>query len=344
MSEQIDVLIIGSGMSGLVAARELTRAGRDVLVIDKGRGVGGRMATRRSDDATYDHGAQFISARSPEFVSMISEWTDAGVATLWSNGFADGLAGDGSLLTTAADGSRTPHMPARDGHPRYRGVPGMTSIPKHLAEGLRIRTSVKAMAIAATDEGSTVTLEDGSTIAAASTVLTAPVPQSLVLLTEGGTVIGADARSELERIKYAPCLVLLGISHERVALPDPGVLRFPGKDLEWIADNSRKGISGRENALTIHMGHEFSANHYDASDEEIFAGINAALRGQLEEEIGWDEWQVKKWRYSRPLSPLDVGCWTRGLPGSLILAGDAFAGARVEGAALSGLAAVRELQ
>ncbi len=36
-----DVLIIGAGMAGLIAAAELQRAGRRVL--DKGRGVGGRL-------------------------------------------------------------------------------------------------------------------------------------------------------------------------------------------------------------------------------------------------------------------------------------------------------------
>jgi predicted NAD/FAD-dependent oxidoreductase len=52
-----DVLIIGAGMSGTAAA-ELSRAGRKLLVVDKGRGVGGRMASRRIGEAVFDHGAQ----------------------------------------------------------------------------------------------------------------------------------------------------------------------------------------------------------------------------------------------------------------------------------------------
>ncbi|RYF72060.1 MAG: FAD-dependent oxidoreductase, partial [Cytophagaceae bacterium] len=59
-------LILGAGLAGLTAARELTRQGHTILIFDKGRGVGGRLATRRIADGRADHGAQYSSARSPE--------------------------------------------------------------------------------------------------------------------------------------------------------------------------------------------------------------------------------------------------------------------------------------
>ena len=45
-------IVIGAGIAGLLAARQLAEAGRDVTVLDKGRGVGGRLATRRIGEAT----------------------------------------------------------------------------------------------------------------------------------------------------------------------------------------------------------------------------------------------------------------------------------------------------
>ena len=58
LKQTTDVLVVGAGMAGLIAARELLRAGLSVLVLDKGRGVGGRLASRRIEGATFDHGAQ----------------------------------------------------------------------------------------------------------------------------------------------------------------------------------------------------------------------------------------------------------------------------------------------
>ncbi|HEY5747869.1 MAG TPA: FAD-dependent oxidoreductase, partial [Chryseolinea sp.] len=44
---QADVVVIGAGLSGLFAAGKLNASGYRVIVLDKGRGVGGRLATRR---------------------------------------------------------------------------------------------------------------------------------------------------------------------------------------------------------------------------------------------------------------------------------------------------------
>lgn len=68
-------LVVGAGLAGLVAAQRLAAAGIRVTVFDKGRGPGGRMATRREGDACWDHGAQFFTARDPRFAEMVARWT-----------------------------------------------------------------------------------------------------------------------------------------------------------------------------------------------------------------------------------------------------------------------------
>ena len=64
MTHQYPTIIIGAGMAGMAAARTLVNANLPVLVLDKGRGISGRMATRRWGDATFDHGAQYFSAKT----------------------------------------------------------------------------------------------------------------------------------------------------------------------------------------------------------------------------------------------------------------------------------------
>ncbi|MFM8973121.1 MAG: NAD(P)-binding protein, partial [Actinomycetota bacterium] len=123
------VVVIGAGMAGLTAARRLVSA-CDVLVLDKGRGVGGRMATRRIGDAVFDHGAQFVTAHADEFAERIRVLADNGVVVPW---FRGRIGPDGVL--------------AGGGHDRYRGAVSMNAVARALAVGLDVRTGVQVAAL-----------------------------------------------------------------------------------------------------------------------------------------------------------------------------------------------------
>ena len=75
----MNVVVIGAGLSGLMAAQSLQAQGHKVLVVDKGRSPGGRLATRRIGTATLDHGAQFFTVRSEEFAKHVDAWLQQGV-------------------------------------------------------------------------------------------------------------------------------------------------------------------------------------------------------------------------------------------------------------------------
>lgn len=79
--------IIGAGIAGLSCAEMLQAAGHAVRVFDKGRGAGGRMATRRvptpSGDVTFDHGAQYFTTRNPAFAAAVTDWQASGVVAPW---------------------------------------------------------------------------------------------------------------------------------------------------------------------------------------------------------------------------------------------------------------------
>ena len=326
-------LVVGAGLTGLIAARELHRSGASVVVLDKGRGVGGRLATRRIGDGVFDHGAQFFTVRDAEFGRQVDEWLRAGVVREWCRGFAQG---DGALRA--------------DGHPRYCGTSGMTGIAKYLAASLDVRPGVRVERVVARDGGWDVTTDAGASWRAASLLLTPPVPQSLALVDSGGFELAAGVRASLSRISYDPCIAVMATFARVWMLPAPGAVQIEGGEpVNWIADNNRKGVSPRSSALTIHAGADFSRAHWDADDALIVRTLtgHAAefLRGTDGQPPGNTEvenWQVKRWRYSKPVvTHAERFLAVRTPP--LVFAGDAFGGARVEGAALSGLAAAREL-
>ena len=77
-ARDVDILVVGAGMAGLAAARHLRQAGCQVLLVDKGRRPGGRLATRSLGSGVFDHGAQYFTARDPYFQQRVDRWEHAG--------------------------------------------------------------------------------------------------------------------------------------------------------------------------------------------------------------------------------------------------------------------------
>src|SRR5918993_524272 len=320
-------IVVGAGISGLLAAHELQSEGWRVTVLDKGRGVGGRMATRRLGEGNFDHGAQFFTVRDDRFASLVEGWLTAGAAEEWARGFAD------------AAGER-----AEDGHPRYRGSEGMTSIPKHLARGLDVQTGERVVRVEPSGDGWEVACESGLRAAGAALVLTAPVPQSLRLVESGGYALPDSARRRLREISYDPCLALMALLDGPTGVPEPGGMQIKGEPLNWIGDNRRKGIS-QAPAVTVHAGPEWSREHFEADDAEIAASL-ISFTGEW---LGTDliprvvKTSIARWRYSWVEQPYPEPHLLASEDPPLFFVGDAFAGQKVEGAALSGLAAADHL-
>jgi predicted NAD/FAD-dependent oxidoreductase len=111
--------------------------------------------------------------------------------------------------------------------------------------------------------------------------------------------------------------------------------------IAWIGDNQQKGISV-EPALTIQASAEYSLANWDRPREETARELLAAAAPWLGGRVR--QHQVHGWRYSRPKHIDECGALVLSASPPLILAGDAFAGARIEGAALSGWAAAEKLQ
>ena len=77
------VAIIGAGLAGLTVARQLLKLNADVIVFEKSRGLGGRLATRRADWANIDLGAQYFTARSEAFQREAQRWESANTVAQW---------------------------------------------------------------------------------------------------------------------------------------------------------------------------------------------------------------------------------------------------------------------
>ena len=333
-------LVIGAGLSGLASAQALRAAGWSVSVVDKGRGVGGRLATRRVGSAAFDTGAQFFTVRDPAFAAAVSAWERAGVVARWGDGFPS---------LDSATGT--------DGHPRYRAVGGMNRLAQHLAVGLDVRDQRTVTGLAEDGVRWRVTVEPGDlvqapasgpseTLLADAVVLTAPVPQAVALLEH--SALPVDPR--LHAVRYDPCFCLL-VDLPRAAdavLAAPGGLRVEGDPaISWICSQRAKGLREVGDGLIVHARGGWSAERYEWDDAAVLAELLPAARAVWERagvvaEVGGI--QLKRWRYSLPTVCVGAACVRVATAAPLVLAGDAFGlRPRMEGAWLSGVGAAGEL-
>jgi renalase len=336
------ILIVGAGVAGALAGQRLLAAGHDVVVVDKGHAYGGRLATRTVGDAVFDHGAQFLTAKSQGFQQLVDAWTEAGVARTWFHGSPDLNAAD------TAEGPTTdgPTTDAPDGHARYRGEPTMRRIGEHLAAGLDVRLGTVVEAVDPTAGGWRLrgTLRDGITpftLEGDALVLTAPVPQTLALLDAGAARLHPEHRRDLERIVFEPCIAVLARPHTTPTLPSRGAARLEDGPIAWLTDNHATGASPIP-AVTIHGSGDWSREHFGDPDAEVGRELVELARTHLGTDA--DVLYVHRWRYAKPTgrthadSILDL---THAAP--VAIAGDGLAGGRVEGAALSGLDAAARM-
>jgi renalase len=315
-SLNLGCIIIGGGITGLIAATLLQRQGLKVTILDKGRGIGGRLATRRlgegSTEGVFDYGAQYFSVEDPQFQVWVDEWLKQGIIKEWCKGF-----------------DRV------DGKPRYCGVNGIRSIAKYLAQNLEVYTSTKVVEINY-DKQWLVKTEDNQYYEADFLVLTPPVPQSLALLDASLIPLPLDLRFSLENISYHRSITVLALLEKLSNIPAPGGITLENNYLVWLADNYQKGISPDAFAVTLQASHSFSDEYWDSDDAEIVYKLGTAAADYLDSSI--IKYQVHRWRYSLPQTFYPEPCLALSeLP--LVMAGDAFVAPKIEGAVLSGIAA-----
>jgi renalase len=144
----MNVVVVGAGIAGLACARELAAGGVRAQVHERGRVVGGRLASKRFDGRYADIGAAYFVADDPGFATLAGQWRARGLARPWT----DTLAVYPGEPTT--------------GPMRWAAPGGLRSLATDLADGLDVRLGSELSAIP----------EDADAV-----VLAMPGPQALRL-------------------------------------------------------------------------------------------------------------------------------------------------------------------
>jgi len=313
-----DVVVVGAGWAGLSAASRLSEAGYGVVVVDKGRGAGGRSATRRQDGYQFDHGAQYFTARGDAFNNAVTAWQKRGLIASWSPRITVfGSRPDSAGKTPAA---------------RWIGVPGMNAVLSDLAGGLDCRFDCRVDAIRHAGHWH-LSLSKGEALEANALVVTAPPAQAAALVGDDHPLFAT-----LNRVPMQPTWALMAGFETTF---DPGFdAAFDNEGpLSWLACNSSKQGRGAACAWVAHARADWSRQHLERDPDEVAETLYAALSRRL--DCGHPRSSVLKahrWRYAQCEENVQSGClWQP--EQTLAVAGDWAAGNRIEGAWTSGQAA-----
>ncbi|MEM1289776.1 MAG: FAD-dependent oxidoreductase [Pseudomonadota bacterium] len=309
----LDVAVIGAGMAGLAAARTLASAGHAVAVFDKGRGIGGRLSTRRTEWGAFDHGAQFATVRDPAFSAYIADLHTAGIVEVWDP--AGHLREDGAMI----------------------GKPGMAELVKAGfadAQGVTVTTSFEVAHIGKVAEGYVLSDKDGAhSVPFDKVIVTAPAPQAAHLLDAFGGPFGA-----LNDVAYAPCYTLLAAFDGYLGAKDvPDLAK--GGPLGFACRQASRGADRQteKDLWVVQASADFSAEHIERERPEMVPVLLRAFQEALGIPVPQPVYAAgHRWRYAK-VTNAHGEPFILSADGTLGVAGDGMLGPRVELAFLSGV-------
>jgi predicted NAD/FAD-dependent oxidoreductase len=322
MSKRTRLAVIGAGLSGLTVARALSDIA-DITVLEKSRGVGGRMSTRRAEAHRFDHGAQYFTAHGADFQNFLAPMIADGSVREWTPRLVT-LGGEGKPVGSA---------------PRYVATPAMNNLCKAMSAGLSVTTSAEVAALQRGQGDWTVLGKSGDALGDFDWVVSsAPSVQTARFMPAAFS--GHDALSQA-RMQGCYSLMIGGSDQMK---PDWDAARVANSPLVWIACNSSK--PGRETPVDFicQTSNDWAEANLERDQDAVRSDLVAAFVSATGIDVAQADYiALHRWRFASVSEPagapylLDAG-------NGLAACGDWCGTARVEAAYDSGLALASALR
>ena len=322
------IAIIGAGIAGAACASALIQAGHNIVIFDKGRSVGGRMSSKRTDQGYLDLGAQYFTARSAEFNQQCQHWLNQQVIDVWQGRLA---VYQNSGLSESADDTV-----------RYIGRPSMHKPVQHLLQNVDLRSHCRIDV--AEFDGQRWQLYSQHQLMGRFETLVLALPQQQAAQLVAKMIPGQPLLAEVfAEQALLPCWAA------DIELDAPSTVAVDGifvkndPILSWVARQSSKAGRVAGEHWLLHFSPMFSQLHIDAATSQIAAVSQAQLQRILGHDLNGQVSLCHRWRYAQqvPEFPQYGHIYQSNL--ALGLCGDWLNGGRVENAWLSGQQLAQEL-
>ncbi len=285
------VAIIGAGFAGLACAKALRTAGVTPAVFDKGRGPGGRAATRRADGGwQFDHGLPHLQAASGGFDALLEAWRTEGRVAPWSGRF--GVIGASGFVQTGAPLA-------------YVGVPKMNAAIAPDSSDVAFGEEVAGVG-RGPDGWSCETKAQQRHGPFDIVLLAIPAPQAVPLLAHAPDLAEQAAQARY-RPRWTGMLAFeaaFGAPFDAAALKDHDVL-------SWIArDTGKPGRPSRGETWVVHASDAWTRDHLEDDKDvaanallEAFTAVVAGLGADVPSPVLT---MAHRWRYALVEQPVGV--------------------------------------
>ncbi len=284
-----DWLILGAGISGLVAGSFLLKAGQTIQILEKSKGVGGRLATRRISLAedpkqviTFNHGLRFIELRQPETFQILNEILDPFTLQGWTR----------SILRKSGEPESQRISPS----------PGINSLPKALpaARDVQKNRLIAKICYDSSQKLWQAMTSEGIHYSARQILCSFPIPQTVEILKNSPIEFETPLPSEIIQSQYQPTLVVLIVlrgsrnggrsGHSLDASSNHSLVIAPQDETQ---DSSTHLL-----CLTLYLSPESSERLLSESESVILHYAIGQIKNLNPTEI--TQFQVHRWRYAQP--------------------------------------------
>ena len=287
-TRNVDIVVVGAGIAGLSFARAIQNQGREVLVVERSRALGGRCATWRHAGLPLDYGVPFLHGRSPLFWQTVDQLMAEEVLSGWP----ERVEGEGQTCQPRAldPGVR---------HAALRG--GMNTLAKRLASDLEIMREAEVNSLAIRN-GRFELRGDDFFLTARTLVLAASNGQSLRLLKN--SELFAETAGAIALFGLAPTLpsFALLVCYDAPATHPAWDLLLPEDSpaIQLVSNESSKSPPQQKLCLCIQARAPWSRDRLDSSADEWSQELLRESQPYLGDWALKPDWQrPHRWREAR---------------------------------------------
>ena len=312
------IAIIGAGIAGITLYSKLSKA-HQVMVYEKSRGVGGRIASRRSKEMSCDHGAQYFTVQHPEFSTFCQPFIDSNRIKVWQARYCNITQGNQPVFK-------------QDDKTRLVGAPYMNSFLESIVPGKDISLNTRVESLTKHEKWDVIANTNTNTTQDRShdwIICTTPPAQAANLLPDS-----FKHYEILKSVRMQPCIAVMAKYSHPIDINFEAA-NVTHRNISWICRDSSKPLRNNLDTMIIHSTPEFAAHNLNTQPDtiikQIIHDLDAVLNTQLPKPL-YATCHV--WRYAQ--------CAKQIVPFNLIdhnlrlaACGDWHGGGRVEGAFMS---------